>query len=489
VNSGLTSFITVNNPLPKNKTLLKVEYPSEISLTYSGTAYGILSQNSTQMLLTNISPTNDRLSGSFSITLLSITTPPSTRAFTFKFTAVYNVSGVYYEIDTISKTFQNNAGAITSVSVLPSDTSINVVTSYTINFKLTNKMVNGGNIHIVFPSTLTVESTAICSDNVLNTSTCVVSSNNLTISVNGSLASGSSLTVIVDKVKNAGESIQSGTFKIYSYYDGLSDSLVDKIETGITVTMTANLITTASVTPSNLTTYSVTSYKIDFTLKDSITQNGYIEIEFPSAVVPLAGSIVLTTASFSTSTCTLSLSGSILKILNCFLSAPMNVLSTSITIGGIQNPQSFKPTDTFKIRTFSALPSLTNFISSGIIVTMNTPYQLSTFSITPLISTVHADTKQTLNIVHVIPLSVNDYLLVNFDSSMTISTSLTCSPLSGITTITCTKINNSQLKIAYTSSPSSQTLRFDINTVMNYDIAQTAISFTAVLYTSENFIK
>lgn len=176
-------------------------------MTYSGTAYGILSQNSTQILLTNISPSNDRLSGSFSITLLSVTTPPSTRAFTFKFTALYNVSGVYYEIDTISKTFQNNAGAIISVSVLPTDTSINVVTSYTINFQLTNKIVNGGNIHIVFPSTLTVDPTAICSDNVFNTSTCVVSSNNLTISVNGSLASGSSLTVIVDKVKNGGESV------------------------------------------------------------------------------------------------------------------------------------------------------------------------------------------------------------------------------------------------------------------------------------------
>ena len=113
--------------------------------------------------------------------------------------------------------------------MVPTDTSINVVTSYTINFRLTNKMVNGGNIHIVFPTTLTVDPGAICSDNVFNTSTCVISSNNLTISVNGSLASGSSLTVIVDKVKNAGESIQSGTFKLYSYYDGLSDSLIDKI--------------------------------------------------------------------------------------------------------------------------------------------------------------------------------------------------------------------------------------------------------------------
>lgn len=191
---------------------------------------GILSQNSTQIILTNVSPTADKTTGAITmISALSITTPPSTRPFTFKFTALYNVSGTFYEIDTISKTFQNNPGTITSVTVIPVDTSINVVTSYTINFKLTNKMVNGGRIQIYFPNALTVDPTAICSDNVLNTSTCVVNSNTLTISVNGSLPSASSLTVIVDKVKNAGESVQTDTFKMYSYYDGLSDSLIDKI--------------------------------------------------------------------------------------------------------------------------------------------------------------------------------------------------------------------------------------------------------------------
>lgn len=191
---------------------------------------GILSQNSTQIILTNVSPTADKTTGAITmISALSVTTPPSTRPFTFKFTALYNVSGTFYEIDSISKTFQNNPGTITSVTVIPVDTSINVVTSYTINFKLTNKMVNGGRIQIYFPNALTVDPTAICSDNVLNTSTCVVNSNTLTISVNGSLPSASSLTVIVDKVKNAGESVQTDTFKMYSYYDGLSDSLIDKI--------------------------------------------------------------------------------------------------------------------------------------------------------------------------------------------------------------------------------------------------------------------
>lgn len=40
--------------------------------------------------------------------------------------------------------------------------------------------------------------------------------------------------------------------------------------------MAANQILTASVTPTNLTTYAITSYKFDFVLRDSITQGGSI---------------------------------------------------------------------------------------------------------------------------------------------------------------------------------------------------------------------
>jgi hypothetical protein len=40
--------------------------------------------------------------------------------------------------------------------------------------------------------------------------------------------------------------------------------------------MIANQLSTVVITPNNLTTYIVTSYKFDIPLKDSIAQNGYI---------------------------------------------------------------------------------------------------------------------------------------------------------------------------------------------------------------------
>jgi hypothetical protein len=61
----------------------------------------------------------------------------------------------------------------------------------------------------------------------------------------------------------------------------------------------------------------------------------------------------------------------------------MTTLSTSITIGGIRNPQSYKRSDTFKIKTYSGLPSLTNYLLLGLTVQMDTAYVLTTLTITP----------------------------------------------------------------------------------------------------------
>lgn len=55
----------------------------------------------------------------------------------------------------------------------------------------------------MFPSTLTIDPTSACTVNVFNISSCVVGSNNLTISVNGSISASTSFIVIVNKVKNS----------------------------------------------------------------------------------------------------------------------------------------------------------------------------------------------------------------------------------------------------------------------------------------------
>lgn len=120
----------------------------------------------------------------------AITTPPSTRPFTFKFTTEYEpVPGTVYDIDTASRTYQNNAGSITAGVVTATDRTVNVVTSYKVEFTLRNRMVAGGFVQIIFPSTLVIDPTASCSVNIINYSSCVITAANVTININGAIPS------------------------------------------------------------------------------------------------------------------------------------------------------------------------------------------------------------------------------------------------------------------------------------------------------------
>jgi hypothetical protein len=135
------------------------------------------------------------------------------------------------------------------------------------------------------------------------------------------------------------------------------------------------------------------------------------------------------------------------------------------------------------------LPSQTDYANTGLIVTMNNAYTLTSFALVPQISVVSTASLYTVNVVHVVPLLANDYILLNIDSSMNISSIVTCTPVTGLTTISCLRISNSQLKIIYVSAPSSQTLQYQISNITNYDIAGISLSLSALVYASTTFTK
>jgi hypothetical protein len=123
----------------------------------------------------------------------------------------------------------------------------------------------------------------------------------------------------------------------------------------LTVTFLSNAITgSVTVTPVSKITYAVTNYAFAIQLNDKIPSQGSIMIQFPSAISFSSPSLV--TASFSTTSCILNTysSNRTLTLSNCF-SSDMTTLSVSITIGGIINPSSLQPTNTFVIRTFGAI--------------------------------------------------------------------------------------------------------------------------------------
>jgi hypothetical protein len=162
----------------------------------------------------------------------------------------------------------------------------------------------------------------------------------------------------------------------------------------------------------------------------------------------------------------------------------MSTLSTTINLSGIRNPISFKPTLSIKIRTYSPTPAIVNQISSGLVVTADNALPLTTFTITPVSSIVNSYSKNSITAVHVIPHSANDYMLLTFDASMDISPVQICTVISGITTIACVRETGNRLRVTYSTAPSSNTVSFDVENIRNYDVADVALTFTAVWYTS-----
>lgn len=175
---------------------------------------------------------------------------------------------------------------------------------------------------------------------------------------------------------------------------------------------------------------------------DPIPQDGYIQIEFPSSVTYVAGSLILNLASFSIATCSINeLNSTTIQILNCFLNSNMTTLSINFNISGIINPTSFKPSSSFKITTYSTL-SMRNIISTGLTVTMNVSSVIGAILFSPLNSTVYAVSRYNINFTHSVPHAINDYVLIDIDPTMSLSTSLSCAGLTGISSVSCTKVNS-----------------------------------------------
>lgn len=375
------------------------------------------------------------------------------------------------------------SGAITGASAVPTNPQVNSITTYTITFTIPHKLQATSFINVVFPNQLAIQTgTATCS---MPSHTCSIkSASNISVVVSSAISANSVLTITVANVKNSNEALTTSSFAIYTYYDTLYDSLVDKVESGIIATMTPRAITTGLVTPSSFTTFAIGSYKIDLTLMDYIPAGGYVLVVFPPTVVPQSAQLVA--ASFAISSCSASLASNAINITNCF-SVDQNNLAFSLNLSNIRNPPSFRPTDTFKVYTRGPSGSLINFMDSGLVVTMNVAASTASFTISPTSSVVGESTLYNFQIGHLVnPHSVNDYCVITIPALMLLPTTPSCTAVSGLTSINCIPLSATQLKAVYTSTPSA-TVQFSLAAVTNYLVGDQPVSYGLAIFDSADY--
>lgn len=463
---------------------MQVSVTGGASVSYTvQTGVVLVSQNSTLVIISNISASDLNAGTSRPLAGWTFTNPPSTRPFTITLTSVVVSGGITYGIDSTTNTYNCLPGSISVYSLIPNSFVINAMTTYTITFTTIYALTTGSYIGITFPQYISIGVGCSSTNGLLSCSVSNTSYGN--ISISGAVPLGTSLTIKFTAVTSPSQAFTSSPFIIYTYYDSGLDSIVDRLLTGVTFTGTANTIPASNVviTPSSLFTYASANYIFSITLVDKILAGGTISFTFPSTIT--LGSVGLVSASFSTTTCSLGISGNNVNITGCFL-VDYATLGITITLSGIINPPSLQPTSSFTIRTYGLL-GMINTITSGLTVTMASASTSTAFTIAPQVSTVHATSVYSLSFTFFTPHSVNDYILLAIPASMQISASPSCAPTSGIGAVGCSAFNSTTAKMIMSLTPST-TIAFTFSSLRNYDISSTSISFQCYVYSSNGYL-
>lgn len=397
---------------------------------------------------------------------------------------MYNTGGISYGIDSTTNTYSCTPGSITTYSLTASSYAINAVTAYTIIFTTIYPLKSGSFIGITFPTYISLVLGSSCSSTNSFLSCSVSNTSYANISISGVVSASTSLTLTFNSVTNPNQAMTTGSFLIYTYYDSGLDSIVDRLLSGMTFTSIANQLTNnVYVVPSSFTTYTASNYIFSVEMTDIIIASGYISIVFPSSFT--LGTVTLLSASFPTSTCTVSLSGYTVSINSCF-SSNYATLAVTFTLGGITNPKSFQPTSSFSISTYGPI-GMINYINSGLSVTMTTAAVATSFSLVPSDYTVHVSTVYTLIANFFVPHSATDYMMLTIPASMQFSSTPSCSGQQGIALVACSVPSATTLKLVFTTVPSTS-IQLIINSIRNYDISSSSISFSCLVYNSGNYL-
>ena len=119
------------------------------------------------------------------------------------FTTQKVTSGNAYDIDSSTLTYQCTPGTLSAITVVPNSFVINEQTSYTITLTVEHQLVSGSFIEIIFPADLSISIAHTCSS--VGHLCDVNGVDNITVTLQSTLAPASSIAIIVENVTNANQ--------------------------------------------------------------------------------------------------------------------------------------------------------------------------------------------------------------------------------------------------------------------------------------------
>ena len=471
VGVGTLTFGISSNIVPTDTFI--VAFPSTIGLTSLSNVY---INNGGGTNSTRVSNQSITLTGAtayagdvFSVVFTGVTNPPSEQLTTaFQITAYRNG----FSIESSSSiTYSAYRSLITTASLSSSSLQIGVSCTYTITFNLGQPLISSSAVVVGLPSQLQGK-VGTCSP-----SPCTVTSTSVTFT-SVSTTVGSSITLTLGSVINPYSLGTTTSLTLYTlYYSSISTSIVEYVNSGLTLSLIARASTAASATispSSSVVNNYPTTYTITLTNLNPIPIYTYIVLYIPLEITTI-GQIGCQSGTFVVS-CTFD-SGTKLLTLSALTSAVSagQLVSSPFSLSNLINPSSTMPTTSFQVFYYNSNNLLIEYITSGLSIQMTTAANFAALSLTPN-STVNS-ALTSLSVSFNVPSASyqnNSYLVVTFPTAISL-TNIFCSTISSnILAITSCSIysNTVKMMISFNSISTSTNTRLSLGPYNNYPSLQ-----------------
>ena len=168
-NNIVTLFLSLKNPV-SSISYLRID-PGILSLSYQYNQYNNLPAKPNEftttdgtILLGNLTMSTTNPPQLIVLNNFTLQNPPySSKSVTVTFRTQNLVDSVYYGIEEGTFDIVATSSTITESGLTLASSDINVLTTYTLWFKVINKLVSSSFIRIVFPSTIVLSTSGTCS--------------------------------------------------------------------------------------------------------------------------------------------------------------------------------------------------------------------------------------------------------------------------------------------------------------------------------------
>ena len=507
--TGFFSF-TLTNPTYAS-VILEVTFPSDITVGSTATVTGV-SNIATSGLSYTISSNTIKITNGWSAytykTSVSIKIDPVTTASSTTPTGTFTVvtkspNGNNIDTGTGGSTTAR-AGIIyqylSNSLVTANDLTVGASTTYIFDMWLSHTVAAGGAIVITFPSEISIidrSSDTACTSIIVglgSAAKCQVSSRVLTVigGFTSDFTGGGRVSFTINGVTNPSSNAPTSSFRFNSTTNSAGTFTIDGKTSGITFTAAPASLVSAQVIPSSYTTGEVSTYTFTIVTRNTIPTNGYIKATFPSEITfsdsSLAASSCSGVSGF-TSSISCSISSSTLT-LNGFSSGLFLAGTLEWAIGYVKNTFSTAPSSSFSIVTYDSSGYSIDTRTSSILVTLTTANTFSSVTVTPSSYVNGNECTYTvqLKLKNITPTS--SYIILEAPSTVTVTSSPSCSVVSGFSSVSCSIESSSSIKAVLTNSGSisaDTTISFSISPVKNPGTTKQTDTFKVYTYTSSNY--